>query len=187
MRIGFDLLLAAVLTLGSQSASVCANQVKSSSDLKSLSLQDAFHMLQKDASILFVDVRDPIEVSRFGRPAQIDVVVPLYARSESRSLVLNPAFLERFEEYAADLRITKNDTVFISCGNAIRAAKAAKILSNAGFTDVWYLSDEDVNSSEPIDFLTEQHSWRDAGMPWSFEQIPGDEFIMILDDQETQD
>ena len=149
-----------------------------------LSSHDAFAALERDPDILFIDVRDPIEISMTGRPAPIDAIVPVRIQTDMRdpelneyALVDNPAFLESMTLVLSMNGKTKSDLIIVTCGSGWRSAAAARILIDNGYTNVWHITDGYPGDEKPG--LNVENAWKLAGLPWSYEVTLGSEWIRI--------
>ena len=150
-----------------------------------LTSQDAFKLLKKKPDILFIDVRDPVEISQTGRPEPVDAIVPVKVQTNKfdqklneYALEENPWFLESMEEMLRRFGKTKHDTLIVTCGSGIRSALAVRRLSKAGYTNVWHIADGYEGDERPGRNL--KNAWKLAGLPWSNSSVPGSEWIMLL-------
>ena len=98
-----------------------------------LSSADAVAALEADPRILFLDVRDPIEVNFVGHPEPIDAIVPfmlfkLVFDKEKGSYkgVPNPDFVKNVDTVVAREGLGKSHPVFVICRSGGRSATAAK-------------------------------------------------------------
>jgi len=137
-----------------------------------LTSQGAFDMLKAQPDILFVDVRDPIEIAISGHPKPIDAIVPIMVHSEifderlgEYKLVENVSFLEDMNALLAEMGVSPEDNIIITCGSGWRSAKAAHALFEAGFTNVWHIIDGYPGETKPG--INSQNAWKVAGLPWT--------------------
>ncbi len=152
--------------------------VKQTPQGKYMTSEEAFDLLTKDPDILFVDVRDPVEVVLNGHPSLIDAVVPVRAQSTvfdeqilEWELKDNPNFFLSMEKTLVAFGKSRNDMIIITCGSGWRSAVAARKLHDAGYTDVWHITDG-YDGEEKRGFNSE-NAWKLAGLPWSYDQVPG--------------
>lgn len=180
-----SLLAAAVAALVSGAA--LAGQIASSVDPAALpkskttslglylSPKDAAAALAADPSIVFLDVRDPIEVAFVGHAEGVDANVPVATfshrfdpKANDYAPVQNPNFVAEAEAALARLGRTKADPVFVICRSGGRSAAAAEKLAKAGFANVWNLTEGfegDLNKETGERTL---NGWRNAGLPWTY-------------------
>ena len=159
---------------------------KRTPQMKYLSSQDAFDILTADPNILFVDVRDPVEVKLHGHPSLVDAVIPLRAQSSEFDDVLlewvlrdNPNFLMYMDDALQTFGKTKTDMIIITCGSGWRSAEAARRLHADGFTDVWHITDGYPGEEKPG--INIANAWQLAGLPWSYDQVHGSNRLHVLE------
>lgn len=173
---------------GMISSSVDPTQVpafKKTNEERYLSTQDAHALLRDEPQILFVDVRDPVEVALSGRPASVDAVVPLRILAESgdhapdhQNLVLNPNFMAAMDDTLAYHQKSRHDLVIITCGSGRRSAEAARILAENGYTNVWHIPDG--YEGDDQDGFNTANAWKLAGLPWTMDLVLGAEWQLRL-------
>ncbi len=134
----------------------------------------AHKALTENPDILYVDVRDPIELSFIGHAKGMDKNIPiriashkLNPKSGTYQLVPNPNFLAEMDALVKSRGRTKDDTLFVSCRSGPRSAAAARLLIKAGYTDVWNLL-EGFEGSPNADGVRAKNGWRNAGLPWEY-------------------
>ena len=135
---------------------------------------DAAAALDADPSIVFVDVRDPIEINFIGHPEPVDAIVPYEtasldfdAAASGYGMVPNPDFVRQIEALVARLGRGPDDALFIICRSGGRSAEAVDVLADAGFTNAWNLvegfeGDKDDAGARAV------NGWRNAGLPWTY-------------------
>ena len=150
-----------------------------------LSSQDAHRLLRSEPSILFVDVRDPVEIAIMGHPDQIDAIVPVNilgmnedGRPRIGELVRNQNFFDEMEEVLAENNKSKHDFIIITCGSGRRSAVAARALYNEGYTNVWHVTDG-YEGDEHTGF-NRDNAWKAAGLPWSMDLMWGSQWRLKL-------
>jgi len=143
-----------------------------------LTPEDAQKALEANPGIVFLDVRDPIEIAFVGHAAGVDAIVPLRiathefdAGSGTYKERDNPGFLAQAQ--AAILREGGGTDmpVFVICRSGGRSAVAARRLAEAGYTNEWNLvegfeGDKDDAGARAV------NGWRNAGLPWSYKIAP---------------
>lgn len=181
--------IAAVLALVAAAAG--ADEIRSSIDPASapegkatplglyLTPADAHAALTADPSILFIEVRDPIEVSFVGHPDGIDANVPLEivthrfdAQAGGYVAQENPAFVAQVDAVAAREGVGRDAPVFVSCRSGARSALAARLLIAAGYTNVWNLLEGFEGDRDKATGARSVNGWRNAGLPWSYKIKP---------------
>lgn len=158
---------------------------KITSEAKYLSSMDVYRMVWAEPAILFVDVRDAVEISRQGHPEKIDAIVPVRIPSfnaraipQTEELVLNPQFLDHMEEVIVNAGKSRHDLIILTCGSGRRSAEAAQILSDAGYTNVYHVPDG-YEGDETIGYNT-QNAWEAAGLPWSMKLAQATEWRLDI-------
>ncbi len=144
-----------------------------------LSPTDAAAALAADPGIVFVDVRDPVEVAFVGHAAGIDAVVPLAlfthrfdAAAGSYAAVENPRFVEEVAAAVGREGKTKADPVFVICRSGGRSAAAVEALARAGFGNVWNIVEGFEGDTDPATGARSRNGWRNAGLPWTYRLDP---------------
>jgi len=152
---------------------------------KYLTSTKAYELLQKDGSLLFIDVRDSVEIGLTGHPANIDAVVPIQIQTTQYNTTFhefehsnNVHFLTEMEDVLKLNDKTKNDMIIITCGSGVRSAMAVNKLAKAGYTNVWHISDGYKGDNKPG--LNTKNAWQLAGLPWSKELVYGSHWRLII-------
>jgi len=155
-----------------------------------LSSQEAFAFLQDHPDTLFIDTRDPVEVSNMGHPMGIDAILPVNVHSdeylESRAeyaLVRNPDFGRMWSDISTAFGVKKDDVIIVTCGNGRRSAIAVNALVAEGYTNVWHIVDGyEGEELEHRNGRSTQHAWQLAGLPWGNDtNLPGSAFAKRID------
>lgn len=141
-----------------------------------MSSPKAFRMISEDPEILFIDVRDPLEVAMAGHPMAIDKIVPIQVQSDTFdaelnefALVPNEHFLKQMKLALAERGKSKHDLIIVTCGSGYRSAEAVRKLSAAGYTNVWQIPDGYAGDEKRG--MNLENAWQNAGLPWSEELI----------------
>ena len=141
-----------------------------------MSSPKAFRMINEDPEILFIDVRDPLEVAMVGHPMAIDKIVPIQVQSDvfdedlnEFALVRNADFLKQMELALNETGKSKHDLIIVPCGSGYRSAEAVRELSAAGYTNVWHIPDGYAGDEKRG--MNLENAWQNAGLPWSEELI----------------
>jgi rhodanese-related sulfurtransferase len=153
------------------------NQSRSTSLGLYLSPKGAFKALKENPKIVFIDVRDPIEVSFVGHAVGTDKNIPLSLATHEFSPELgrykmkeNPNLLVEVKNLIDREGVTKKDPIFVACRSGGRSGKVARKLIKAGYTNVWNLVEgfEGDKNNEGVRTL---NGWRNTGLPWTY-KIP---------------
>ncbi len=140
-----------------------------------LSMEDAAAALEADPSIVFIDVRDPVEATLIGHPDPIDAIVPLqtithefdpakgvYKYAPNRSFVDDVAKIMAREGRGTD------DPLFITCRGGVMTARAVDALAAAGYSNVWALYEGVEGGVDPETDHRTIDGWKNTGLPWSY-------------------
>ena len=151
-----------------------------------MSSPKAFRMISEDPEILFIDVRDPLEVALFGHPRAIDKVVPVHVQSDifdeglnEYALVPNAHFLTQMERTLIEAGKSKHDLIIVTCGSGYRSAEAVRQLAAAGYTNVWHIPDGYEGDDKAG--MNAQNAWRNAGLPWSEELVAETPWVKAME------
>lgn len=144
-----------------------------------LTPSDAHKALTDDPSIVFLDVRDPIEINYVGHPHGVDAIVPLRltthgfdAKGGKYRDRDNADFLQQAEAIIAREGGDKDTPVFLICRSGNRSATAAKMLAGAGYTNVWNLVEGFEGDKDDMG-VRSRNGWRNAGLPWGYKIAEG--------------
>lgn len=139
-----------------------------------LTAEEAARALAGEPGIVFIDIRDPIEVSFVGHAMPVDAVVPwrigshVFMPEKGRyRMAPNAAFVAEVEAVLAREGKGKDDPVFLICRSGNRTGAAANALAKAGFSNVWNLVDGFEGDKGP-DGARDVNGWRNAGLPWRY-------------------
>ena len=140
---------------------------------------DAHAALLADPGIVFLDVRDPIEVAFVGHPEGADANVPvklattrLNEKGDKYRMAPNKDFLAQVEAVMAREGKGKADPVFVMCRSGGRSADAAKLLIEAGYTNVWNLVEGFEGDMDKEKGQRVKNGWKNAGLPWTYKIDP---------------
>ena len=140
-----------------------------------LTPQDAHAALSADPGIVFIDVRDPIEVAYIGHPVGIDANIPVQvtthrfdAERGHYAMVENPNFLTEVNAVVKRAKQTNRDPVFLICRSGGRSARAAGQLIEAGYTNVWNVVEGFEGDKNSQTGIRELNGWRNANLPWTY-------------------
>lgn len=136
------------------------------------------------AAVLFVDMRDPIEIMFTSFTDVVDVTVPFLLSNPARWNVEKSVFaMEPNADFAAGIEaalaargLDKSAPVILmcrSCGE--RGAPSAKALEPFGFAKVHVVVDGfegETSRDQPGAPARTVNGWRNAGLPWSYNLNP---------------
>lgn len=144
---------------------------------KYVTARDAAAMIAAErAKVLFVDVRTRGEMQFVGMTHEIDGHVPFVEMNEfgewddkaSRyKLEPNPIFSQSVEKLLTAKGLTKADRVIVMCRSGDRSARAANLLIDAGFNNVWNQI-EGFEGDLSKDGRRTVNGWKNAGLPWTY-------------------
>lgn len=139
----------------------------------------AYAALQENADILFVDVRDPIEISFVGHPQGLDKIIPLGLMTHEINpdtnqyrMVNNPDLIAGFDALRHQHGVSRAHPIFVTCRSGGRSAVAARMLHTAGYSNVWNLI-EGFEGDKDTKGVRALNGWRNAGLPWGYQLAPG--------------
>lgn len=143
-----------------------------------LSPADAHTALTNDQSIVFIDVRDPVEISFVGHPKGVDAIVPLRivthefkAKAGKYAAKNNPNFVKEVEAVVAREGGGKDTAIFFICRSGSRSAAAGRMMIKAGYNNVWNLVEGFEGDMDKKTVTRSVNGWRNAGLPWTY-KIP---------------
>ncbi|WP_075173681.1 rhodanese-like domain-containing protein [Neptunomonas phycophila] len=131
------------------------------------------------ADVLFIDVRDPIEIMFIGFTDEVDVNIPylLVDRNHWDSerkrfrLYQNPKFAAQVEQALFEKGLNKNATIITMCrsGNE-RGLPSAQLLRQNGFPNATYMINgfqgSRLKNGDKAGFRI-QNGWQNAELPWN--------------------
>ncbi len=139
---------------------------------------EAHQALTDNPDILYVDVRDPVEINFIGHAAGMDKNIPtklasteLDAKKGAYKMVVNPNFVAEMNALVKSNGLTKADPIFVSCRSGPRSAVATRLLVAEGYTNVWNLV-EGFEGSKTKEGVRAKNGWRNAGLPWNYKLTP---------------
>ena len=144
-----------------------------------------------DETVLFIDVRSRAEVAFLGLPSRVDkhipyMVMPLVPEFDSAKheykLELNPDFPIDVKNFVAEVGAGPDTPIVLMCRSGSRSARAADLLTDMGFTQVYTMLDGfegDKSKDGEFKGMRMVNGWKNAGLAWSYsisdEQVyPGD-------------
>ena len=150
-----------------------------------LTPQEAHDIVVKEASrTLFLDVRTRAEAMYVGMASPVDALVPYVEHQEMMvdwderrhmyQLEPNSDFAAEAEIRLKEKGLAKTDRVILICRSGDRSARAADLLANAGFKQVYSIVEGfegDSAKDGPKAGQRIVNGWKNAGLPWSYTLI----------------
>lgn len=134
---------------------------------------------QQGEQVLFIDVRDPIEIMFVGSAGPVDANIPFMQANRSDWDAENNRFrMERNAQFAQQVEaalqakgLDKNATVITLCrSGSERGAPSARFLQQQGFSNARYVINGfqgDVAREGPQAGMRVVNGWQNSGLPWS--------------------
>lgn len=176
------LLLAASINVATlQAAEIPKNPAQQTTWGLYVDSKEVAEMKQKLGNkMLFVDVRDPVEIMFTGFTDIADINIPFKTADRSawhkKKPVFNMSVNKNFEqdlEAALKARgLNKDAPIAIMCrSGGTRGAPATKLLENKGYTNIYVVTDGfeggTIKEGEKKNWRT-KNGWKNAGLPWSY-------------------
>ena len=146
-----------------------------------LTSNEAYELLQKEGDkSLFVDVRSRAEVNFLGMPTIADANVPYMELNEwydwdskknTFKMDVNSHFAPHIEKRLQEKGLSKSDKIVLMCRSGSRSAKAANLLADLGYKNVYTVIDGyegDKAKSGPQKGQRVMNGWRNANLPWTY-------------------
>ena len=141
--------------------------------------QEAYDMWQTDPDkVKILDVRTPEEYVFVGHPdmaVNIPLMFPKYEWLENR----HRYGVELYADFIAVVKehFSLGDTILAMCRSGGRSAKAVDMLAQAGFQNVYTITDgmEGDKVKEPGSLYHGKrlkNGWKNAGLPWTYDLDP---------------
>lgn len=135
---------------------------------------------ESGAEVLFVDVRDPIEIMFTGFTDVVDVNVPYMTSNRQKwndkrnvfAMEVNPAFEAQVAKALADRKLSKDSPVVLMCrSGGERGAPSAKMLEGKGYKQVYVVTDgfegDTVKDGDKKNWRL-VNGWKNSGLPWGY-------------------
>lgn len=128
---------------------------------------------------LLIDVRTAAEVEYVGTADMVDANISYmiddystWDDKKSRFMMSpNSGFLTKISDALAKAGLDKTSNVIVICRSGDRSARAADLLSNAGYTNVYSVVDGfegDIAKDGDNKGKRMVNGWKNAGLPWSY-------------------
>jgi rhodanese-related sulfurtransferase len=131
-------------------------------------------------SMLFVDVRDPLEIQFTGFTDVVDVHIPYIQINPKKwnekrnvyDLEVNPAFESLIAKALTDRNLGKDTPIILMCrSGGERGAPSAKMLEGKGYKQVYVVTDgfegDTIKDGDKKNWRL-VNGWKNAGLPWSY-------------------
>ncbi len=154
-------------------------------DALSLTPEAVWNIVQEDNDeILFVDVRDPVEIMFIGFTDAVDINIPFQVVDRTNfneekavfSMPINPNFTRDIEKALQDKGLNKNSLIVTMCrSGSARGKPSADYLISQGFTNVKYVDhgfQGDSVKEGKNKGLRIINGWQNSGLPWSPKMNP---------------
>ena len=142
---------------------------------------DAYKRLQEagDKAIL-IDIRTRAEVAFVGMPTIAAANIPYMTagsfdewddKKQTFKLRPNSEFTLRVNELMSDKGLDKDTPIYLLCRSGSRSAKAANLLTQAGYSQVYSVTDGfegDTAKEGPHKGERVVNGWKNAGLPWTY-------------------
>lgn len=144
--------------------------------------REAFQMKssQTGQRILFVDVRDPIEIMFTGFTDTVDINIPFLLSNPKKwndkknvyAMEVNKSFEPLLDKALKDRGLSKEDVVILMCrSGGERGAPSAKALEGKGYKQVYVVTDGfegDTVKDGPKKNWRLVNGWKNSDLPWSY-------------------
>lgn len=168
------ILLSLFITLGMMSNASAENSALS------IPPQEVWNLAQENSEqILFVDVRDPVEIMFVGFTDAVDINIPFKLVDRTRfiegkgnfAMQSNPYFASSIEKALKDKGLGKDALIVTMCrSGSARGKPSADYLISQGFSNVKYIDHgfqgSTVKEGKMRGFRI-VNGWQNAGLPWS--------------------
>ena len=164
---------------------VLGMQIKANADDSGLSVQQLSALLQNERdNILFLDVRDPVEIMFTGFTNEVDANIPYlmvdrttWDSDKNRfQLFQNPGFTDDVKALLEKKQLDRDAIVVTMCRSGSERGKpSADFLRANGFPNAKYLIhgfQGQMLKQGPQKGLRIQNGWQNSGLPWQTKPDP---------------
>lgn len=151
----------------------------------SLTPEEVYEMTQEQGDdMLFIDVRDPVEIMFIGFTDSVDRNIPFQLVDRTRwnddkdvfAMDINENFTAQIDEALAEKGLDRDTLIITMCrSGSARGKPSADYLLEHGFTNVKYVDNGfqggSVKEGEKKGFRV-QNGWQNSGLPWSSKANP---------------
>jgi rhodanese-related sulfurtransferase len=143
--------------------------------------KEAYVMKQEQTNkVLFVDVRDPIEIMFTGFTDVVDINIPFKLSNPANwnnkkpafEMAVNQDFEPLIEQALKNRGLDKSAPIILMCrSGGSRGAPSAKMLEGKGYENVYVVTDGfeggKIKQGDKKNWRT-KNGWKNAGLPWSY-------------------
>ncbi|GGC69058.1 rhodanese-like domain-containing protein [Marinobacter halophilus] len=142
--------------------------------------QETLELVQEEGDqVLFIDVRDPVEIMFIGFTDAVDLNIPFRVVDRSRfneekavfAMDINENFVAQVDVALAEKGLGRDALIITMCrSGSARGKPSADYLLERGFTNVKYVDhgfQGDSLKEGPHKGMRLQNGWQNSGMPWS--------------------
>ena len=147
--------------------------------------REAYDMkMARGDEILFVDVREPLEIMFTGFTDVVDTNIPYMLANPSKwhprkpkfAMEVNPEFEPMIAAALAERGLTRETPILLMCrSGGTRGAPSAKMLAGLGYSQVYVVVDGfeggSLKEGERAGWRL-VNGWKNAGLPWSYDLNP---------------
>lgn len=151
-----------------------------------LTATEAYDFIQTNSKdVVFIDVRTRAEVDFLGMPTLADANIPYMLsgdwgewddKKKTFKLAPNSSFLPSVEKLLAARGLDKESKIVVMCRSGSRSAKAANLLAEAGYNNVYSITDGfegDKAKEGPHKGQRVVNGWKNANLPWTYKLDKG--------------
>jgi rhodanese-related sulfurtransferase len=133
------------------------------------------------SKVLFVDVRDPVEIMFTGFTDVVDINIPFMINNRQNwnpkknvfAMEVNQQFEPLIAEALKKQQLSKDDPIILMCrSGGERGAPSAKALENKGYKNVYVVVDgfegDTVKTGDKKNFRL-VNGWKNSNLPWGYE------------------
>lgn len=136
--------------------------------IESISVDETWARLKRDANAVLIDVRTIAEWAYVGLPDlssvnKRPVLVEWQSFPDDR---LNAAFVERLVEALGPIGATKDSELFFICRSGSRSLRAARAMTAAGYSRCRNVAEGFEGPLDPDRHRGRLSGWKAKGLPW---------------------
>lgn len=159
-----------------------------------LTATEAFEMKQlEEDAVLFVDVREPVEIMFTGYTDVIDVNVPFLVVNPAKwhpekpvlAMEPNPGFASDILAALEERGLDRSIPIILMCrSGGTRGAPSARALEGLGLRHVYVVVDGfegSTSKDDPNGPVRTVNGWKNSGLPWSYKLNPEKVFLRPTD------